>query len=230
MTPPEPTEHEVVPAALAEYCEQVRQRRMTALQPRKGSVAEFNRVVLAACRPKPIEHEAPTMEQVKENAILKALDRNGGVIQRAADELKIGRNTIYDTLKRVGSAGVLALLALVAMLGTGCAGIGDEGVKGRKGERVMPPMPRATRSSAGTDVEHVARAVSAPAKTLRLEWNKNDSHQETVTQVWATEDFETWELFGEFAEPYCLIEANRPRQFFKIRNRLGNELSEWAKK
>lgn len=227
MTPPEPTEHEVVPAALAEYCEQVRQRRMTALQPRKGSVAEFNRVVLAACRPKPIEHEAPTMEQVKENAILKALDRNGGVIQRAADELKIGRNTIYDTLKRVGSAGVLAL---VAMLGTGCAGIGDEGVKGRKGERVMPPMPRATRSSAGTDVEHVARAVSAPAKTLRLEWNKNDSHPETVTQVWASGDLVNWMIYGEFAEPHCEVQANQPRQFYKIRNRLGNELSDWATK
>lgn len=72
-----------------------------------------------------------------------------------------------------------------------------------------------------------ALAVVPQPPVLWLLWEKNDSNPQTVTEVWQTTDLQDWSLFGEFIEPPCVVTANQQQQFFKIRNRLGEEFSDW---
>ena len=83
---------------------------------------------------------------------------------------------------------------------------------------------RATQPIASTAIGPVA------PKVLRLEWDMNDEHPETVTQVWQSPTLVDWTLFGEFGEPTCTVTADQPQMYFKIRNRLGNQFSDWATK
>jgi hypothetical protein len=98
-------------------------------------------------------------------------------------------------------------------------------------EMFLPPMPSAARSREAVQTEWADEGHAiAPAKVLTLLWEKNDLHPETVTQVWQSGGLVNWTLLGEFSEPRAEIIADKAQQFYKIRNRLGNELSEWARK
>jgi hypothetical protein len=187
-----------------------------------------------------------TLEQIGQQAIETVVADYDGNRSKAAEFLQVSRSKVVKVLKRVGAVAVVLLL-------TGCAGkrgniehptsnIQHRSEK-QSDQMLLPPLPRAARSGAGSDVDHVAGAVSAPveARTLRLEWDKGDPNPETVTQLWQSP--EVWSdppeamiaaglgtMVGEFAAPRCEVPATGARMFYMIRNRLGSELSDWARK
>jgi hypothetical protein len=176
-----------------------------------------------------------TLEQIGQHAIETVVADYDGNRSKAAEFLQVSRSKVVKVLKRVGAVAVVLLL-------TGCAGkrgniehptsnIQHRSEK-QSDQMLLPPLPRAARSGAGSDINNVARAVSPPVepRTIWLEWDKGDEHPETVTQVWASGDLNVWTMIGEFAEPRCEVSANQAHQFYKIRNRLGAEFSDWARK
>lgn len=174
-----------------------------------------------------------TLAQVRSEAVKTVLQNCSGNKKSAAQVLKIAPATLTGILVRSAFAVLLVLVV-------GCSTTKNE----KQSHQVpLPPMPRTARSSAGTEVNNVAGAIAPPVKprTIRLEWNKGDPHPETVTQVWQAP--EVWSdppeamiaaglgtMVGEFSEPRCELPATGARMFYIIRNRLGNELSDWARK
>jgi hypothetical protein len=187
-----------------------------------------------------------TLEQIGQHAIETVVADYDGNRSKAAEFLQVSRSKVVKVLKRVGAVAVVLLL-------TGCAGqrgniehptsnIQHRSEK-QSDQMLLPPLPRAARSGAGSETNNVARAVAPPVgpRTLRLEWDKSDPHPETVTQVWQAP--EVWSdppdpmiaaglgtMVGEFAEPRCEVPTTGERMFYIIRNRLGTELSDWARK
>jgi hypothetical protein len=171
-----------------------------------------------------------TLEQIGQQAIETVVADYDGNRSKAAEFLQVSRSKVVKVLK------LAQVVVLMALLLTGCAANRTETTQAtneiKSHQMLLPPLPRAARSGAGSEVGHVAGAIAPPAqpRTLRLEWDKGDAHPETVTQVWASGDLNVWTLIGEFAEPRCEVPANQAQQFYKIRNRLGTELSDWARK
>jgi hypothetical protein len=188
-----------------------------------------------------------TLEQIGQQAIETVVADYDGNRSKAAEFLQVSRSKVVKVLKRAQVA------VLVVLLLTGCAGkrgniehptsnIEHRSEK-QSDQMLLPPLPRATRGGAGSETSHAARAVAPPVgpRTLRLEWDKSDPHPETVTQVWQAP--EVWSdppepmiaaglgtLVGEFSEPRCEVPATGERMFYIIRNRLGDEFSDWARK
>jgi hypothetical protein len=150
--------------------------------------------------------------------------------------------TMFSARTLVSRVRRLAGYAVVVLVVAGCAGKGTVSSNQRSEVRPsLPPMPAARVVEGRGSKVQAAAIAPQPARTLKLSWTKGDPHPETVTQVWVA--LEVWTdppeamiaagrgtMLGEFAEPHCELPATGIQNFFIIRNRLGNELSDWARK
>jgi hypothetical protein len=117
-------------------------------------------------------------------------------------------------------------LVLVAVLLIGC-----KTSEPKQSHQVpMPPLPRTTRSSAGGEVGHVDRAFIGPPapKKLKLVWEKNDTHPDTITEIWEVNSVTGEKTYiTETSGTTIELWADKPAQFFIVRNRLYDLVSEW---
>jgi hypothetical protein len=126
---------------------------------------------------------------------------------------------------------IAAVLILILFSAAGCATKPKAKNEIQSSPMLLPPMPRQARSSPARESVSEATAIGpvAPPR-LTLIWDKNDLHPETVTEIWASTNLKDWAKVGEASEPRFEVWASERQQFFKIRNRLGAELSDWARK
>ena len=69
----------------------------------------------------------------------------------------------------------------------------------------------------------------APRK-ISIAWDKNDTNPATVTEVWTTTNLSLWTLKTNVAGSNVTLLADKPQEFFKIRNNLFGQVSDWARK
>lgn len=115
MTPPQTTEreargerlsaigtHEVIPAALAEYCECVRMSRLGIVQ---GSPVEFEKVIMESCQSsKPVNNlhlNGGGLDGLIDDAFKLTYRECDGNMVKVVEKLKIGKGTAYDYRKRL---------------------------------------------------------------------------------------------------------------------------------
>ena len=67
-----------------------------------------------------------------------------------------------------------------------------------------------------------------PPKTITLAWDKNTA--EAITEVWSTTNLVDWELRTNVTGSNVTLAADKPQEFFKVRNRVGNQVSDWSRK
>lgn len=74
-------------------------------------------------------------------------------------------------------------------------------------------------------------AARATPKSITLTWDKNDPDPATLTEVWASSNLTTWTLKTNVAGTNRVtLPATNRAEFFKIRNRLGSQVSDWSRK
>lgn len=66
--------------------------------------------------------------------------------------------------------------------------------------------------------------------TITLEWDVNDSRPGVVTEVWGTTNLVDWYHVTNAVGGWVRLPRDKPQEFFKVRNRLGDEVSDWARK
>lgn len=73
-----------------------------------------------------------------------------------------------------------------------------------------------------------------PPKTISLAWDVLDANPATVSELWSSPDFASWTLRATVPRtgPVSTITlpATNHAEFFKVRNRLGDEVSDWSRK
>ena len=90
--------HEVIPAALTDYCEAIRQSRLGWV---RGNAEMFEAVVKDACA---IPPGTPiTLKQIITDAVKRTVDRCGGSKIKAAKVLKCSPDTVYSHMRKVVS-------------------------------------------------------------------------------------------------------------------------------
>jgi hypothetical protein len=189
----------------------------------------------------------------KEDAVLSRMNGHPMKLAELRGELNV--MTLHQVLNRLMARGAvrkvkwglyekvvtagLCIFASALLMGCQTRTNAERGVRSaersnaERGTRSAewPPLPAAIeRGYQSPDRTATVASVGVEPKVLRLEWDKNDDHPETVTQVWQSPTLTSWTLYGEFAEPTCQVTADQPKMFYKIRNRLGNQVSEWGKK
>lgn len=93
---------------------------------------------------------------------------------------------------------------------------------------LLPPLPKSTRVEAAASIaQGQFIGPVAPAK-LRLEWNKNETDTDVVTEIW-TVDINSGELtfFAETLGTTLELWADQQAQFFIARNRRYGVVSPW---
>jgi hypothetical protein len=173
-----------------------------------------------------------SLAAAKLRAVQTALKKCHGSRTAAAVVLGIPRSSLYAILRKAGPA--LACAVFVA----GCA-TANPPARG-DARPTTPPMPpihsglaenHKLRNQTAQVESQSAALIGPPApKRLTVTWDKNEPHPDCVTQLWASGDLVTWSLLGEFATPRADVFADQPRQFYKARNRVGSQFSEWATK
>lgn len=134
----------------------------------------------------------------------------------------------------IPSRRVVALLGAVlgiALLG-GCAA----NPKPALGQRASsppnpPPLPRSHQSAARASESAAAAVAPQLPRTITLIWDKNDPHPDTVTEIWSAPTPAgpfTW--LADAAQPPAVVPVTNAAQYFIIRNRLFNEVSDWDRK
>lgn len=58
-------------------------------------------------------------------------------------------------------------------------------------------------------------------------WNKNDPRPEVETEIWATGDLQHWTFYAATNGETYPIPMTERQQFFRVRNRLGDQFSDW---
>lgn len=108
--------------------------------------------------------------------------------------------------------------------------VGCKAPKARGDARpTLPPMPQARGDARPTAMQAEAVIiVPPPVRTVTLYWNKNDPDPETVTEVWQSTNLIQWQAITNTHAEYFTLPADQPAAYFKVRNRRGSELSEWA--
>jgi hypothetical protein len=176
-----------------------------------------------------------TLEQVGQQAIGMVADDYAGNRSKTAEFLQVSRSKVVKVLKLSPVVVMLVCLGCAtkrANIQHPTSNIQHRSEK-QSHQVPMPPMPRTARSGAGTEVNHVARAVAPPVgpaapRKLTLVCDKNEPHPDAVTELWATTDFVNWTLFAESKEPVFTFVADQPQMFFDARNRLFGQVSAWA--
>lgn len=73
--------------------------------------------------------------------------------------------------------------------------------------------------------------VLAPPTRITLIWTNGETSPGTTTEVWASTNLTSWTLATNVAGTNSVtLPADKPREFLKIRHRLGNLVSDWARK
>ena len=71
-------------------------------------------------------------------------------------------------------------------------------------------------------------APRGPAITLR--WQVNEPSSGTITEVWASTNLHNWTLrTNVIGTNTVTLPRDKPAEYFKIRNRLGSQVSDWAR-
>lgn len=67
-------------------------------------------------------------------------------------------------------------------------------------------------------------------RAITLVWEQRDFYPGTVTELWSSPDLENWTLALTNSAGTVTLPADKPAEFFKIRNRdtLG-QVSDWAR-
>lgn len=95
-----------------------------------------------------------------------------------------------------------------------------------------------TNQKVGTGVGILALASSIllipppPAqKTITLAWDKMDSNPSTITEIWSSTNLISWTLKTNVAGTnHVTLPATNKQEFFKARNNLNGQVSDWARK
>ncbi len=67
----------------------------------------------------------------------------------------------------------------------------------------------------------------ATTPVITISWGKGEPG--AITEVWTSPDLCDWQLFAEVLGSGVQLPATQPAQYFKIRNRLGEEVSDWSR-
>lgn len=94
--------HNIIPDAVAEYCEAVRQSRIAEIIRARQSA--FESVVVSACRAPVVPVDNKPLDIIIEDAIRRALSECGGNILKAAQKLGVTRGMIYKRLRKAVAA------------------------------------------------------------------------------------------------------------------------------
>lgn len=84
------------------------------------------------------------------------------------------------------------------------------------------------QSAAGASESAAAAVAPQLPRTITLIWDKNDPHPDTVTEIWSAPTPAgpfTW--LADAAQPPAVVPVTNAAQYFIIRNRLFNEVSDW---
>lgn len=71
----------------------------------------------------------------------------------------------------------------------------------------------------------------APPRAVTLVWTVNETAPGVVTEVWSSTNLTTWTLrTNVVGTNRVTLPADQPQEFFKVRNRLGSQVSDWSRK
>lgn len=74
------------------------------------------------------------------------------------------------------------------------------------------------------------QSLAPPGPTITLQWVKADPDPDTITEVWSSTNLHNWTLRTNVAGTNTVtLPRDKPQEFFKIRNRLGDLVSDWAR-
>lgn len=72
---------------------------------------------------------------------------------------------------------------------------------------------------------------AAKPRTVTLQWDTVETDPATITEVWASTNLTIWTLRTNVAGTNRVtLPATNAAEYFKIRNRLGDQVSDWARK
>jgi hypothetical protein len=177
-----------------------------------------------------------TLQQLRYAVVKEAVLRLGKK-ELAAVELEISRMTLNDILRRRGGdtnnrkprgAAIAAVCGALLLFVVGCSG--SKSAIRPPSSAILPPIPDALESTRAAAAPAPRALIAPPARPARLEWSPNYAHPETVTEIWSTTNLaQPFELRQTVAGASVTL-PQQPQEFFLIRNRLGDHVSEWNTK
>ncbi len=82
-----------------------------------------------------------------------------------------------------------------------------------------------------TGVKLSQTAVGKAARTVTLSWDVNEPTPGTITEVWSSPDLKSRTLkTNVVGTNRVTFPCDQPAEFFKVRNRIGEQVSDWARK
>lgn len=190
--------------------------------------------------------ESLRLVDVERAHILKIFNRCDHNVTNAARMLGLTRGGLYSKLRvyrvlptkpiplPILTAVKQAVASLLAVALVGCGTVKGT-VESRElsvesqTARALPPIPSTLTPQLST-LRLAAPVIVAPPKpppVLTLMWDKNDSRPEVETQIYATSDLRDWTFYGATNGESYPVPATEQQQFFRVRNKLGEQYSEW---